>query len=329
MTDSNAYPTAKKGEETVRDVLLASTDERVHLLARCKSVHRVLPLRSEKEHFDDFLLRTSGLYTTEHKQALRKAILEEDAVSFNAPDKMFIGPKVSQPLLRLSSLEDVDLGNRALNVEIVPKHDGITLKSFLSKNKAAGAEELMQHFIHQPDELRDLFEQAALVGMQGCVRPFPDIIPRNVMVNKTQSGALEVSLIDVVPTERSYDDDKCTSFAQSLKDSFKELSDTQIIGLNYIKGHDRSMSTLCIRDIADAAEQGPTKDAFTQLCHETVHATETSIRDNTLQQKHPQWTGFKEVEAIKAIPMTAPSWVLREELNKLYAQAVPEQDAAR
>lgn len=340
MTDSNAYPTAQKGEETVRDVLLESFPVETR---EARVGTAILPLKSRhlnlQETLAPFCIRTSAIENNDLLDALHFVL--QNTTSLTPPDMLFSGPKVSQALLGLygdgpdiasSYLEKYSTQTDDLSehfnhfplLDIVPRHEGETLSQFLYNGKDEYDYEdptnnpitqrrasLIEHFLTHEDALFELFEHAAFVGLQPHSPSFSDLHDGNVMVNP---DTLHCSLIDMVPPEDQHR--IAQSELECLENAYRNIS-TSEGGLHHILTRKLLPKGAC--------EHVPSEQRFEILLDQALERTKDRIQKHEIGHAHPEWKGFTATQGVQAIPLDAPSWVLRDALDKLYAQAVPEQ----
>lgn len=333
MSEPHAsYPSAQAGEETVRDLLRASLNKRVHALADVKSANRVLPIQSQKLAFDDFLIRTTALSSGLHKRELLELLNAPDsALHISATSPLYVASKVSQSLMQLDGEKLPKIDRTQLQLDFVPKHAGKPMDEWLYFNTGRNCRRLAQHFLDHPEALSTLCEEAAFAGSHDQVNPNPDFVWRNMMVEERKDGSLHVSLIDLVPPERFGQEEKYHNSAQQSQqyEHLAGLTDEQTIATQYVARNDKSIRD-ALHSVARKLPSGSElRSDFQTLLDNTIEATKQKIKEGTLEENHPEWKGFTQVDDVAAIPLNAPSYVLKEQLQRLYARAVPEQGAQR
>lgn len=162
------------------------------------------------EGMEAYLIRSNVVENKKSRQLLANALTQTSHLT--PPDIVWIGPKMSQPLLVVDPAARTCLrqsfGKATEGAfEIVPRHEGITLEDFCHNSVDAeyrdaikGDENrrlLMRHLLDHPGQLMQLFREAAFVGSQPHASWHADRHAQNIMV----APDLSLTHIDSVPTE--------------------------------------------------------------------------------------------------------------------------------
>lgn len=312
--------------KTVAEVLTKSMQARRYAGNKSVSLYDI-----KGADCDDFLIRAKKS-AAGGIAGLRKRLVETSSLTI--PDFFFVGPKVSQSLLNFGDnlFDNPDL-------EIVPKHHGKTFDAYCE----GGAEKklsLMQRYLDTPEDLRELFEQAAFVGMQPYTHVAPDFNGDNVMVD----AQLNLSLIDRVPQ---------SDISRYGRQHHADAASNQGHAIAYVADLKSRLGHMCT-DISGYDEKGKeVAEAFSTLLDSTEQQVKEIIESNTLLSAHPTWKGFQRAtpdstienlhfeqaqphsitrgyensiraRLVSAVKLSDPPAKLKLALERLYAAAVPE-----